>query len=64
MLSLMAKKVRKKMGRPPKPPAEKCSVHLMVHMTQAERKMIEAAAVKTGQSLSTTIMRPWRERKG
>ena len=56
-------KRKTKMGRPPKPPEEKCGVHLMVHITKAERAMLEAEAKKHGLSLSSTIMLPWRERE-
>jgi len=60
----MAKaKKHKRMGRHPKPPAERCSAQVLVHMTGAERKAVEVAAGKSGDTLSVTMMRPWRERK-
>ena len=48
------------MGRPPKPLAEKYSAQVLVHMTRAERKRLEAEAKRLGISLSGLLMRPWR----
>jgi len=54
---------RKRMGRPPKPPAEKLSAQWCVRMTQAERKMLEAEAQRAGITVSDLLMRPWRKGK-
>ena len=56
-----AKKPKKKMGRPPKPPGEKYSEIVTVKMTKAERKRIKAEMKRAGLSLSAVLMRPWRK---
>ena len=56
-----AKRAKKKMGRPPKPPGEKYSEIVTVKMTKAERKRIKAEMKRTGLSLSAVLMRPWRK---
>ena len=56
----MSMKKKTKMGRPPKAPADKYGEHVNVHMTQAERAMLEAEAKKRGLSLSSLLMSPWR----
>jgi len=48
-------------GRPPKSPEEKQSEPVMVYLTKAERARFEELAEKEGVSLSSLIMRPWRE---
>ena len=50
------------MGRPPKPPAEKCGEQVNVRMTKRERAQMKAEAKRLGISLSALLMRPWRER--
>ncbi|MFH1421632.1 MAG: hypothetical protein ABIH42_02820 [Planctomycetota bacterium] len=54
-------KKKTKMGRPRKPKAEKYSAHVLVHMTQAERVIVERESKKTSLSLSALLMRPWRK---
>ena len=53
-----------RMGRPPKPPAEKYSEQANVRMTRAERRRLASAARKAGLSLSALLMKPWRKGKG
>ena len=48
------------MGRPPKPPEEKYSDQILVHMTKAERELLEREALRLGLSLSALLMHPWR----
>ena len=57
------KKKKARMGRPPKPPAEKFSEKVTIKMTRAERTWLEAKARKEGLSLSALLMGPWRERR-
>ena len=54
---------KRRTGRPPKPPKEKRSEHIMVYLTPAERKRLEKLAKKEGIPLAAFIMRPWREKK-
>jgi hypothetical protein len=56
-------KKRKKMGRPRKPLTTKCSEQLSVHVTKAERAILEAEAKRCKLSFSALLMRPWRERR-
>jgi len=56
-----ARKTKKRMGRPPKPPGEKYSEIVTVKMTKAERRRIKAEMKRTGLSLSGVLMRPWRK---
>lgn len=56
------KKSKAKMGRPRKPRGEKWSETIMVRMKPVERRFLEAEAKKAGISLSSLLMRPWRER--
>ena len=55
------KRKRKKMGRPPRPPAEKQGERITVYLTKAERKRLEALAKVEGLSLASLVMRPWRK---
>ena len=59
----MAKKAKKRMGRPPKPPDEKWKARVMVNMTEADRKQIEADARAAGLSLSAYLLECWKGRK-
>ena len=54
------KKAKTKMGRPPKPPGEKQSACIMVRVTPAERKELEAEAKRRGVSLSALLMEAWK----
>jgi len=54
---------KRRMGRPPKPPADKYTEQVNVRMTASERELIEVQAQKQGVSLSAVLMRPWREEK-
>jgi predicted HicB family RNase H-like nuclease len=54
------RKQHRKMGRPPKPKAEKQGECIMVRVTKAERAHLEAQAKKAGLSLSSLLMQPWR----
>ena len=55
--------MKKKLGRPPKPKAEKQSEKATVYLTKAEQAHLKALAKKEGLSLASLIMRPWREEK-
>jgi len=59
----MKKNVKKRMGRPPKPPETKQSERIMVYLTKAERKRFGALAKEQGISIASLIMRPWREKE-
>jgi hypothetical protein len=50
-------------GRPRKPPREKQSERVMVYLTKTERRRLEELAKREGLSLSSLIMRPWREKR-
>jgi hypothetical protein len=50
-------------GRPRKSPWEKQSERVMVYLTKAERIRLEELARREGLSLSSLIMRPWREKR-
>ena len=54
------KNPKKKMGRPPKPRAEKYSRIVCLKMTQAEYRALRAEAERLGISLGALLMRPWR----
>ena len=63
----MKKKVKKKparMGRPPKPPAEKLSKLVLVRMTAVEFKKIHKEAAEANVSCPGLLMRPWRRKVG
>ena len=57
----MAKKAKKRMGRPPKPPGEKWKARIMVNMTEAERKQLEADAKDAGLSLASYLLDCWKK---
>jgi hypothetical protein len=50
-------------GRPRKSQREKQSERVMVYLTQTERMRLEELAKREGLSLSSLIMRPWREKR-
>ncbi|MGY8824300.1 MAG: ribbon-helix-helix domain-containing protein [Candidatus Latescibacterota bacterium] len=52
---------KRRTGRPPKKPADKLSQRVMIYLTPAEHKRLQALANKDGLSLASQIMRPWRE---
>ena len=52
-----------RIGRPPKPKIEKYSRHILVHMTQKERKILEEEAKERSISLSAILMLPWRMKR-
>ena len=54
------KKTRARMGRPPKPPAERRDQVVSVSLTKAERRRIVAAARAAGITVAELLMRPWR----
>ncbi|MCK4670762.1 MAG: hypothetical protein KAT43_06175 [Nanoarchaeota archaeon] len=56
--------MKKRMGRPFKPPEEKYSEQVNVRMTKAERKRLDAEAKRRGVSLSGLLMLPWRKPSG
>jgi hypothetical protein len=62
---MRTKKARKRsrMGRPPKPPAERYSEQANIRMTRAERARLDAEASRLGLTLSQLLMRPWRDPK-
>jgi uncharacterized protein (DUF1778 family) len=51
------RKTKAKMGRPPKPPAEKFSARVCAKMTQADRRRLERAAKAAGQELAEFVRR-------
>ena len=51
---------RKKIGRPPLPPSQKCSERFTIRCTKAEKRRIEAEARRIGISPSQLFMKPWR----
>jgi len=50
-------------GRPPMAPADRQNETVLVRMTKAERKSLEALANRDGLTLSALMMRPWRKGK-
>jgi hypothetical protein len=50
-------------GRPCKSQQEKQSERVMVYLTKTERMRLEELAKRGGLSLSSLIMRPWREKR-
>lgn len=59
--AMTGKKRRKRMGRPPKRPAERRSVEVNVSMTRAERALLRKRAKALGVSVSELLMGPWRK---
>ena len=57
----MKAKPKKKMGRPPKAPADRLDARVTVKMTHAERKRLEEIARREGLPLAHLLMKPWRE---
>jgi len=57
-----AKKPRAKMGRPPKPRAEKQSERIAVNVTPAEYRAIKEDAKAAGLSLSAYLLDCWKKR--
>ena len=49
------RKAKTKMGRPPKPPAEKLSARVCAKMTRADRRRLERAAKAAGQDLAEFV---------
>jgi len=62
-MSMTKKKPKKRMGRPPKPAAEKQSEAIMVRVTPGERKQLEAEARRLGVPLAVVLTALWRESK-
>ena len=58
------KKLRKKMGRPPKAAGEKQSERVVMRVTKAEKQRLKAEARKKGLSISGLLLRSWREKQG
>ena len=52
---------KKRMGRPPKPAADRHTEQVNVRMTKSEKKRLLAEASRLGTSLAALLMRPWRE---
>jgi hypothetical protein len=50
-------------GRPRKSQREKQIERVMVYLTKAERMRLEELARREGLSLSSLIVRPWREKR-
>jgi len=57
---------KSKMGRPKLKPSERRSKVISIRANQAELARLKAEALRTGQTLSEILMRPWRRtrRKG
>ena len=60
---MRAKKPRAKMGRPPKPRAEKQSERIAVNVTLAEYQAIEEDAKAAKLSLSAYLLDCWKKRR-
>ncbi|MFH1743228.1 MAG: hypothetical protein ABIH23_29840 [bacterium] len=60
----MVKRIRKKakMGRPPKPVAEKQGARVIVNMTKAEKRQLEKEAKAAELSLSAYLLECWRKK--
>ena len=56
----MRKRTRGRMGRPPKPPAERRVRNITVHVTHDELKRIDKDAKRLGMNRSDLLMQPWR----
>lgn len=56
----MEKPVKSKMGRPPKKPKDKQSSCVMVRLTPAERRQLEADARAAGLPPATYLAELWR----
>lgn len=56
------KKRKKKMGRPPKPPAEKFSKRVRVNLRPREYETLKREAERQGISMAELLARLWRER--
>ena len=50
----------KKLGRPPKPKAEKQSFRLMVNLIDAEKKLLQKDAKRLGMTPGQTLLLAWR----
>lgn len=59
----MARKKRKKMGRPPLPKGTARNTSVTIRLSEQERKIFESEAKRQALSLSELIMLPWREDK-
>ena len=59
----MAKKARKKMGRPCKPLNEKWSARVTVRMTQEEQRRLQAEAKAAGMGMATYLLECWRQKE-
>ena len=58
------KKPKTKMGRPPKPKAEKQSERIAVNVTRAEYRAIVEDAKAAGLSLSAYLLNCWKKGRG
>ena len=58
------RKPKAKMGRPPKPKAEKQSARIAVNVTPAEYRSIEQDAKAAGLSLSAYLLECWKKARG
>jgi hypothetical protein len=61
--SKVGKKSKTKMGRPPKPLAEKQDSRVVVNLTRVERSQLEREARAVDLSLSAYLVRCWKERR-
>ena len=55
-------KPRKKMGRPPKAPADKFSERVTVRLTPAEFARLRAEAESHGLPLAEVLLRAWQQK--
>jgi len=62
MKAMGQKKKTARMGRPPKPAADKCGIQICCKITRAELRFMQAEARRLGLSMSSTLMYLWRER--
>ncbi|MEW6357953.1 MAG: hypothetical protein AB1696_16590 [Planctomycetota bacterium] len=61
---MSAKRKTSRMGRPPKPKAEKWGARVSVNMTEAEYRQLRTEAKAAGKSLASYLLDCWREGKG
>ena len=58
----MIPKKKSKMGRPPKRPEDRQSEVVLVRLTKADRRLLEAEAGAEGLPLGTYLRKCWKER--
>ena len=65
IMTVMGKKPKARMGRPPKPRSERRGGYRVnVNLTQQEKRQLEREARAAGLSLSEFLLRCWQRVKG